>query len=160
MPPPHSRVRARRQSLLWLLRSLYAARMGLGYVAMTRGRHAAPDLLWATLTTCLFLDMALFLVAFFAYFPVGRRLVVADGLLRPPALAALVLAAIAWTEDPGASLGWARGPAAPLLLGAEFLLLPMLTLVLARAIARSTGPEPASASAPSPAGRGTDGRPR
>ncbi len=127
-------IRAWRQSLLWLLRSLYVGRLALCYFVMIRGRHASPDLVHAAFTGALFVDLVVFLAAFFEYFPIGRRVVLADCWLRPAALALLVVGGMAWTPVPGASLGWARGAAGPVLLGLEFVVLPLLTLRLVRAV--------------------------
>ena len=135
MPGP-SRIRARRQSLLWLLRSLYLARLGLCYFVMTRGRHAAPDLVHASLSTGLFVDLLVFLAAFFEYFPTGRRVVLVDSWLKPVVLATLVGGGLAWTARPAASLGWERGPVPVAFLAAEFIVAPALTLLLVWAIGR------------------------
>mgnify|MGYP001811737213 FL=1 len=136
----HRDVRAWRQSLLWLLRSAYVGRMAVAYVVMTRGRHAEPDHFHLTMTTMLFVDLAVFLVAFFEYFPAGRRIVLLESLLRPVALAALVGGSVLWAPQPAASLGWARGPGSALVLGFEFLLAPAALLWLVRRIGDGRAP--------------------
>ncbi|MFQ5718675.1 MAG: hypothetical protein ACE5IK_03920 [Acidobacteriota bacterium] len=132
-----SEVRAWRQSLLWLLRSLYVARLAVCYLAMALGRHAEPDLVYLGLTTSLFVDLLIFLAAFFAYFPAGRRVILVESWLRPAALVALLGIGLQATARPGASLGWARGATGPVLLGIEFLAAPLLALLLVRAIGRT-----------------------
>jgi hypothetical protein len=154
-----ARIRAGRAALLWLLRTLYVARMALCYVVMTRGRHAAPDLVWGSFTVCLFVNSGLFLAAFFDYEAAGRRAIVADAIVRPVALAALIGAALSWAGNPGATLGWARGAGGPALLAAEFLLLPLLTFGLSRTLGRASARAPASASGPGRSGPGTVARP-
>jgi hypothetical protein len=129
-------IRAWRQSLLWLLRSLYVGRMALCYFVMIRGRHAAPDLVHGAFSLALFVDLLVFLAAFFEYFPDGRRVELADCWLRPLAQAVVVAVGLAWSPVPGASLGWARGAGGPLLLALEFVLLPLLALRLVRAVGR------------------------
>ena len=131
----HRDIRAWRQSLLWLVRSLYLLRMAVCYFVMVRGRHARPDLLFVSFTTLLFTNTGLFLAVFFEYEPTGRRAARFDSWLRPAVLAALLGAAFLWTANPGASLGWARGPWPPILLALEFVLAPLVTLALLRAIA-------------------------
>ena len=129
-------IRARRPSLLWLLRSLYVARLALAYFVMIRGRHARPDLVLGCFAGALFADLLIFLTAFFSYLPHGRFVVRLDAVLRPLVLGAIVAAALAWVANPAAALGWTRGPVAPGLLLLEFVLLPLLALALTRAIDR------------------------
>lgn len=135
MPPPTG-IRARRPALLWLLRSLYVARLSLAYFVMIRGRHARPDLVLGCFTAALFADLLIFLAAFFSYLPHGRNAVRVDALLRPLILVGVVAASLAWGTNPSSSLGWGRGPAAPALLILEFVLLPLLALALVRALDR------------------------
>ena len=133
---PDNPVRAWRQALLWLLRSAYVFRVALCYVVMARGQHARPDLLHAVFSVALGIDLAVFLAAFFEYFDLGRRTVLADCWMRVPGLAAIFLAAAAWAPDPGSALGWSRGAGAVALWALEFVILPIATLRLVRAIGR------------------------
>ena len=135
MPPPVG-IRARRPALLWLLRSLYVARLSLAYFIMIRGRHARPDLVLGCFTGALFADLMIFLTTFFSYLPHGRAVVRLDAWVRPLILGGVVAASLAWGANPAASLGWARGPTAPVLLTLEFVLLPLLALALVRALDR------------------------
>lgn len=129
-------IRARRPSLLWLLRSLYVARLALAYFVMIRGRHARPDLVLGCFAGALFADLLIFLTTFFSYLPHGRVVVRLDAVLRPLVLGAVVAAALAWVANPAAALGWTRGPVAPGLLLLEFVLLPLFALALTRAVDR------------------------
>ena len=101
---------------------------------MTRGRHAAPDLVHISLTASLFIDLLVFLAIFFEYFPTGRRVVLLESWTRPLALAALLAGGMAWTVRPAASLGWATGPRGPLLLGIEFIVAPLVAVLMVHAI--------------------------
>jgi hypothetical protein len=135
-------VRASRHALLWLLRSLYVARLALAYAVMVRGRQARPDLAHAAFTGALFVDLAVFLFAYFAWLGPGRRTVIVDSWVRPAVLAALVVGALATTARPGLALGWARGWGIPSLLALEFVLFPAAALLLVRAIGVRPGPRP------------------
>lgn len=106
---------------------------------MTRGRHAAPDMVHGAMTVSLFVDLLIFLVAFFEYFPSGRRAVLVECGLRPVALVALVAVGLVWAPRPAISLGWGRGAGPIIVLGVEFVLAPLATWLLVRAIGTPSG---------------------